>query len=568
MPGRLMRLMHIAQVLGKHGLGHWGAYLGLGGLFRGRKPLDEKARLGQRHWTENEDLARRFASALEELGPTFVKFGQVLSTRPDLIPEVYVAELRRLQDRVAPFGADEARRIMEEELGGPITDHFARFQDEPLACGSIAQVHRAVMLTGERVVVKVRRPGIQAAVERDLDVFQWIAENLERFEAVRIFRPQMIVDEFRRSVRREMDFLSEAAYTEKFHTFYAGRKEVVIPNVQWDLTTARMLTLSEISGRSVAEGGAVAAMGVDRCQLARQLLRLFLEQAFYAGVFHADLHPGNLLIQPDGAIGMVDFGMVGHLGDDLREHLATSLIALSRRDVALIIEIYLEVGFVNDDTDVVGLRREMTILLDRYYGIPLDRVDVRQSFFEVMRIAREHKIPMPRDFVLLGKSLVAVIGYAMELDPALDIAAVVRPYAKRLMLEKISPKSLARDAALHAWHANNMLRALPGQAREFSRKLLEGKLAFRMSMPDLERVELEVDRATNRFALSVILGSVVIGSAVILHAKIPPFLSVVPGLGFMAETAPGISLLGLVGFLFAGVLGMLVAWSIWKHGKL
>jgi ubiquinone biosynthesis protein len=260
--------------------------------------------------------------------------------------------------------------------------------------------------------------------------------------------------------------------------------------------------------------------------------------------------------------------MVGHLDEDLREHLGTSLLALVRRDVGMILDVYLEIGYVSDDTDLAGLRREMLGLLDRYYGIPVKHVDLQQAFGDCMRIAREHHVPLPRDFVLLGKAFVTIMGYACALDPDFDIARVVRPYALRLLRRKLSPARLGRMGLSQAWQWNNLLRRAPSGLRQFGRKLLDGDMRMKVSIEGLEPVGEELDRATNRVALSVILGSVVIGSSLTLHARIPPFVSDVPGLRFLADWVPELSVIGLVGFVVAGALGMLVAWGIWKHGKL
>ena len=566
-PRRWARLGRIAQVLAKHGLGHWLQYLGLTRYLGPRRPAAGEPEPAVQAM-DDISLAQRLVLALEELGPAFVKLGQVLSTRPDIVPEVYVRELRKLQDRVAPFAAAEARRIVEQELKAPIDEVFAEFEDEPVASGSIAQVHRAELRTGEAVVVKVERPGIRATIERDLDVFDWIAGNMERFQALKVLRPKMIVDEFGRTIRREVDLMCEAAYTERFRAMYADEPKVRIPRVFWEQSTPDVLTLERIEGVTVTDTAQLTPMGVDRVDLSRRLVGLFLRQFFYSGLFHADPHPGNLLIAEDGSIGMVDFGMVGHLDEELREHLGTSLVALVQRDVSMIVDVYLEIGYVEEDADLEGLRREFLVLLDRYYGVPVKRIDLRQAFAESMRIAQQYRIPLPRDFVLLAKSFVTIVGYACELDPDFDITKVARPHALKLLRQKFSPKRLARLGGAYAWQIKNLMREMPGQMRHLSRKLLSGDLRLKMSIEEMASIGPELDRATNRISLSVILGAVVVGSSLLLHARIPPFVSSLPGLRFFTQYAPELSLLGLVGFLLAGALGMLVAWGIWKHGKL
>ena len=562
-----MRLAKIARVLAKHGLGQWGRYLGLSRFLSswGRRRAPEA---GETHWFEHMTLARRLVCVLEDMGPTYIKLGQALSTRPDLLPEAYIQELRRLQDAVEPFDVAEAHKTIVAELGRPLDEVFAEFEDEPLACGSIAQAHRARLITGEAVVVKVQRPGIRRTIEEDLDIFDWLAGNLQRFEALRVFRPKMIVDEFRRTIQGELDFLAEAAYTERFRRLLAEEKRVRVAEVYWDFCTPKVLTLQEIAGVTVTDPETLAEMGVDREDLAQRLVSLFLCQFFESGVFQADPHPGNILIDRDGTIGLLDFGMVGHLSEELRDNLATSMIAVAYRDAPMIVETYLELGLVGEDVDLDGLRREFTGLMDRYYGVPASRIDLKKVFLDVTRVAREFEIPLPREFVLLGKAFVTVAGYAMELDPGFNIVTVTKPYAMRLLRDKFSPRRLSRAGIVNAWRLSNLVRRLPGDARRLSRKLLDGDLRMRMSIEEMKEVGPELDRATNRIALSMIVGSVVVGSAVVLHAKIPPYVSALPGLEFIEAGEPRISLLGFVGFMFAAALGLLVAWGIWKHGKL
>jgi ubiquinone biosynthesis protein len=549
----MRRLGPIIRVLARHGFGH---VLGL------RVP-----RVGR---VARIPAPRRLVMALQELGPTFVKFGQMLSTRADLLPEAYITELRTLTEQVPPFDTAVARRIVETELKKPIAELFREFADAPVASGSIGQVYHAVLQTGEAVVVKVKRPDIEKIMMADLDLLDPLAGLVERVEELKAFRPRMIVEEFRRSVRRELDFVSEASFTAKIAEELADNPRVRCPAVYWDLTTSSVLVLERLPGVSLNRKQELAAMAVDRKQLARDLAEVFLHQFFKSGLFHADPHPGNILVTPEGKIGLVDFGMAGRLDPDLRRALGTSLIALTRRDLDIITDIYLEIGAVSDDTDVERLKSDLSEMLDKYYGIPIHCLDFRRALGDGVRIARTHHVLLPRDFVLLGRSFVTMVMMARELDPEFDLSAVAKPYALSLMADKVSPERLAHSALGHLWYVAQSLHRLPRDLRTLSRKLLGGSLQFTLRVSELDGFIRELDRATNRLAFSVIVSAIVIGSSVLLHAKVNPLMDDLPGVvgRFFHAHMPNVSALGLAGFLFAGVLGMLLSVAIWRSGRM
>lgn len=567
---QMRRVAPILKVLVRHGFGHLvqrinqrqflGFRIGRGG--GGREYAGE---------FETISTPKRLVMALQELGPTFVKLGQMLSTRADLLPEAYLTELRALTDRVKPFDASLARRIVEEYLGCPISEVFSEFGTEPVASGSIGQVHHAILRTGEPVVVKVKRPDIEGTILADLDLLELIAHQLDRLEELKPFRPVMVVDEFRRTLRREVDFLAEAALTAKVGEGLAKNPRVRVPKVHWECTSANVLTLERVSGISLNRREEIAAADVDTKQLARDLAEVFLQQFFRTGLFHADPHPGNILITPDGKIGLVDFGMTGRLDNDLRRCLATSFIALAARDMDIITEIYMEIGALPEDTDVNRLKADLHEVLDKYYGIPAGSIDMRTCFGDVMRVARTHRVQLPRDFVLLGKSFVTMVMMAKELDPSFDLAAVAKPYALSLAADKISPKRLGHDLLSQAWSLAQAVRRLPRDVRSISRRLLSGTLQMTVNVRQFEGLVQELDKATNRLAFSVIVSGVVIGSSMLLHARVPPYVErIAPGwLGrFFESYMPQTSALGLAGFLFAGILGMLLAVAIWRSGRL
>jgi len=567
-PQRIRRLAHIARVLARHGQAHIVHQLNLQRYLRSMHRFRRQP-VPTRRVEAGLTPAQRLPIVLEELGPTFVKLGQMLSTRPDLLPEEYVRELGRLQDRVAPFPAAQAREAVESALGKPISVLFVEFADEPMASGSIAQAHAARLPSGERVVVKVRRPGVERMIRADLDLMQFIAERAERVAELKIYRPRMLADEFARTLERELNFVTEASYTEKFGEIFRDNPRVRTPKVFWNYTTASVLTLEHLEGISVARRAELERMGVNLSELAATIADAFFTQYFRAGIFHADPHPGNILVRPDGSIGLLDFGMVGHIEDEMRALLGTGLIAIVRRQLDLVVDVYAEMGILPDDVDYAALKMDMVEMLDKYYGIPIKLVDMQRAFGDMMRVARAHRIIFPRDVVLLGKSLTMMAALTRQLDPDFNLARVVRPHALALAKEKFSPARTIKEMATMLWQISNLLRRLPREAGQLTRKVLQGRMQLVLRIPELEGLLSELDRATNRLAFSIIIGAVVIGSSFLIHARIPPFFGQLPGIGPRLHTiVPDLSVLGTAGYLVAAVMGLLLAWAIWRSGRL
>ncbi len=552
-PRRIHRMTQILQVLAKHGFGHFVHYLNLQGYL----PLSR--RLPRPPATESEaaqpdTIAARTRLVLQELGPTFVKLGQLLSTRPDILPEEFVEEFSKLQDQVEPFPADEAIARIEAELKCKLGEVFRTFERTPRASGSIGQVHDATLLDGREVVVKVKRPGIEPVVRSDIDLLTLLAERAENVPDLRVFRPLAIIEEFDRAVRQEMDYVAEASNTARFQELMAHRDDIVSPGVHWDYTTSSVLTLDRLSGEKLLDAARVEKMGVHRAGLAHRLLDAFMFQYFEAGFFHADPHPGNLLITPDGRLGVIDFGMMGRLDSHLRGLLGAGLIGIVRHDMDLVLDVFDDLG-VAPDADPVGLRVDMLAVLDKYYGIPIRHMDAGRVFQDIMKTARKHNILLPRDFVLLGKSLVTVTGIAKSLDPALDLRDTVTPYVKTLVREKLSPTRLGKLLGNQAWRLFNVLGRLPREIRLLLRKAIGGELQVVFRHEGLDHLITELDRASNRLAFSVLVASLIIGSSLIIRA----------GGG---RPIMGVNSFGLFGYVTAFVLGVWLLIAILRSGRL
>ncbi len=551
----LGRLGSVISVLTKHGFGWVVVSLHLDRFVPFRKRLLRRPTPAE---ARGLSTAQRFADVLEELGPTYVKLGQVLASRQDLLPPAYVHEFRRLQDRVHPFPSDQAREVIARELGATVEERFDEFEAEPFAAGSIAQAYRARTKDGKAVVVKVRRPGIREMLEADVDILKRLALLAERYvPEYRVFRPVLLVEEFEQTTRREVDFIAEASSTERFREAFQDTDDVVVPRVLWQLTGPGVLTLERIEGIPIHDDEALDREQVDRKALAETLTTSFMRQYFELGMFHADPHHGNLLVLPPSTLAIVDYGQVGRMGDAMRSKLSTALIAGLNREFDIVLDILDDLDALPDRPDAERFKADLTVLVDKYAGIPLKRLDLRQLFEELTGTARRHHIILPRSFILLGKSLVTMGGVALELDPETSMVEVVRPKLRWLAAEKFSPEHVARAGVKSAYHLASLVETGPRQLRELARKVNRGRLQILFRHENLEHLIQEMDRASNRIAFAMIIAAVILGSAVITETDIGP---TVPYLN--------VPFLGFAGFFVAGVLGVWLVIAILRSGRL
>ncbi len=555
-PQRLQRLSQILQILVRHGFGHM-----VSGLRLSEHLPIGKRFLEKRIIPEEKPLAARIVTVLQELGPTYVKLGQMLSTRPDILPADLIEELRKLQKDVKPFDPKLARALIEEELKKPIDRLFTSFQDKPIACGSIAQVHSATLPNDREVVVKVKRPGIDPVIKSDIDLLELLAERAESIEEFKPFRPTMLVEEFNRVIQNELDFISEASNTAKFYDLYRDNENVRIPELYWDFTTSSVLTMERLDDISLCDLELLEERGVDTRKLASILFTSFMEQYFKAGIFHADPHPGNLMASEFETVSMIDFGMVGYVTEDLRGRMATALFALLRSDMDLYVDIFMDIGVAPaistyGSKSIDTLKASLLETVEKYKGIPLDRIDPRNAFLDMMRVAREHELVLPRDFVLMGKSFVTVTNMARQLDPKLDLQEMVTPFARSLMMEQFSPERIGKMASETSWHLTNLLAHGPRDIRHIIRKLLSGRIEVSLRHVELENFAYELDRSSNRLALSIILAATVIASSLVMMAGVGPIVG------------DDIPLLGILGYLFSTFMGIWLAIGIMRSGRL
>jgi len=557
------RLLEIVNVLARNGFGHYLLRLNLHERFpRLATELLRIRRAPDVFGDGEERLGTRITLVLQDLGPTFVKLGQVLSSRPDLVPEDIVHELTKLQDHVDPFPAEEAVAIVERETEGALKNQFADFEREPFASGSIGQVHYATLKDGAEVVVKVRRPGIEEQIFLDLGWLRYLAELAERYiPELQPYRPTAVIEELERGVRKELDFVVEGSSTAKFHELFAEDEDIRTPEVHWGLTTPHVLTLERIKGVKLTTYANEAATPEKRRQLSRSLASAFCRQYFEFGRFHADPHPGNLLVDEDGRLCLIDFGMTGQLSDSLRANLSQVLITLDRKELDIFCEVFAEIGATGESTVFSDLQSDLIELLDKYYSMPLKRMDTLEVFSDVTRVARRNGVVLPRDVILLAKSFVAAMTTARALDPEFDFSGAIEPHVRSLVAQRLSPKSIAREARTGLWHITRLIRWLPREASEILRKIGGGRLQFVFRHVGLDQWVSELDRSLNRLSTSIVIAAFLVGSSMLLDSDVKLPLGPIP-------LSLPVAVLGVIGYVMAFVLGVFLVIGVWRSGRL
>lgn len=562
----LNRLRHIALTMARHGFSAAVNRLRLAEYLPGLSVAAIPARFGGgKEERRRLSAPERMTLVLEELGATFIKFGQLLATRPDLIPKEYVHAFRRLQDQVEPLPGTEMAKVVVDRLGKPVRELFAVFEPEAIASGSIGQVHFATLHDGTPVVVKIKRPGTDRRVREDLDLLKALAALVEKhLPETRVFRPVMLVDEFARAMERELDFVCEASHTQSFAKEFADNTEVLIPNVFWDFTSHDTLVLERIEGVKLSDPALLEAGGVSAPRVADALADCFMRQYFLKGLFHSDPHPGNLFARADGTIALIDFGQIGHISDELRQQLVLSVIALANGDTDFIVDLYAEIGVFSDQTDLREFKTEFRFLINRYYGIPIDRMDIGEAFQETVNLARIHGIVLPRDFVLLGKSFVTIIGVIRQLDPDFRFDKAVRPFLREIFKSQLHPGGMLRRVGFYAYRLFSLVRRAPEDARDLIEKLRAGKIRIIFHHEGINDLSDNVERASNRVTVGMIVAAATVGSAIVLAAD-PKTMGTFP-LPYLGE-APISILLSGIGFTGALVLGFWLVWRVLRSGR-
>ena len=498
----------------------------------------------------------RVRLALEELGPTFIKLGQMLSTRFDFLPLEYVTELRKLQDRVPPFPADDALRIIEEELGQPVEEAFESFDDEPIAAASVAQLHRAVTEGGDDVVVKVRRPDIIEIIEADIPILEDLAGLMEKYiPESHVFDPSGLVSQFRSWIGEELDFIQEGRNIHRFKRNFSSDEMVYVPDVYWDLTTDGVLTMEYIDGIYIDDVEAIRKAGMDPSIIAENGTLFVLRQIFDFHFFHGDPHPSNMLVLPGNVIAPLDYGLMGRLDKVLVGEIGDLLLGIIKNDISLIVSTLVDLNRLKTDVDREQLRIDVSDLLAHYHSVPLHMLNFERFFNDMVRLIRDNGIQFPRSLYLMGKGLILMEGIAQRLDPQYNLITAAESYFTKTKIGRAEAEKLMRNASMMVEDYSELVLKAPRMISEILRNARWGKLGINLRHIRIGDMIKQLDRSSNRLSFSMIIASMVVGSSLIIRLEKGPLLW-------------GLPVFGLMGFILAGLLGLWLVFNILRSGHL
>jgi ubiquinone biosynthesis protein len=553
----ISRLSEIAQVMVRHGFGYFLEAHKLSDLLPGRSAEDRLANVSAEHGAASA-RGQHLREVLDELGPTFVKFGQLLSTRPDVVPPDIVVELRALQDDVRPFPFEQAERVIEEELGNTLERLFLDFEPAPVAAASIGQVHRATLPNGRRVAVKVQRPGAPRQIEADLGLLYQAARLArERIRALDFVDTRQVVDEFARSIRKELDYRQEGRNAQNFRRHFAGDPHVRVPKVYWQYTRPRVLTLEWIDGIQLADVDLVGTRVEERRELAVRITEAWMTMIFRHGFFHGDPHPANILVPHEaGTIGLVDFGAAGTLTDDDMSKLTGLFIDAANENIEQLPRRLADLGVRYPREREAEFLAELRELYYRYYGASLSEVDPIQIIREGFQLIYSMNLHLPSRFLLLDRTIATLGSVGAELYPDFNVFEVARPYARDLMIERFRPDRVARRARREGFRYAQVLAEAPLQFHDFMEEIRDGQIEVGFVHKGLEEFMQKLDVAFNRLVIALIVVGGLIGSSLIgIFAKGGPHLL-------------GVNVISIIGFALSTVLGLWLLWGVVRSGRL
>jgi ubiquinone biosynthesis protein len=553
----LGRLSEIAQVMVRHGFGYFLEAHKLTDLLPGRSAEARLAAAAAEGATASV-RGQHLRELLDELGPTFVKFGQLLSTRPDVVPPDIIAELRALQDDVRPFPFEQAERVIEEDLGNSLERLFVDFEATPIAAASIGQVHRATLPNGRTVAVKVQRPGAPRQIEADLALLYQAARLVrERVHALDFVDARSLVDEFARSIRQELDYRLEARNAQTFYRNFAGDPYVHVPKVYWQYTRARVLTLEWLDGVQLADVDEASLTVEERRDLAYRVTETWMTMIFRHGFFHGDPHPANIFVLEEaGRIGLVDFGSVGKLTDDDMSKLTRLFIDAANEHVEVLPKRLADLGVRYPREREDEFLSELREVYYRYYGASLAEIDPIQVIREAFQLIYSMNLRLPTRFLLLDRAIATLGSVGAELYPDFNVFEVARPYARDLMLERFTPQRVARRARRDAVRYAQILAEAPFQFHDFMEEIRDGQIEVGFVHKGLDQFLENIQRVFNRLVIALVVVGGLIGSSLI---------------GIFATAGPhllGVNVISIVGFAFSSVLGVWLLWGVIRSGRL
>lgn len=545
------RYREIATILARHGLGWLVLQLNLGGLIPFHWGL-----LGHPRRKEPYTQAEHMRMALEDLGATFIKLGQILSTRPDLVPSEYIAEFSKLQDSTPPFSYDQAAEVVQRELGGPPEKIFKTFNNQPLASASIGQVHEALLHDDIPVVVKVQRPGVERLVERDLEVLADLARLAEEHTSLGGYYDIVgWVDEFDFTLRNELDYAREGHNADRIRKNFSADKTLCVPRIFWEYTTQRVLTMEKISGIKINDINALEKAGLDRRRIAENAAHIVLTMTYDHGFFHADPHPGNFFVLRNEVIGLIDYGMVGRLDEKLQRALLRMDMALIRKDADRLVDELMTLGIARGRVKRDVLKRDVDHMIHRSYDLTLKEGVAAQAFNELVRIALHHRLQLPSDLIILFKVIAMSEGLGAQLDPEFKLMEFAEPYFKRFWVKSHSLRKQVRRIVEGTQELTDLGFELPAHARRMLSQLERGEMTFITRIEGLKETLKEMQKAANRVSMSILTAALVIGLGLLMLIYHPPGWEKYGGWFF-----------GLL-FVMVVIFNLGLLWRIWRSGR-
>ena len=548
----IQRLRQIITILIKHGFYpiieriHLTKLISLPQRILGKKVIVQQ---------EAISFAVRTRLAFEELGPTFIKFGQILSTRPDILPEEFIRELLKLQDEVPPFPFPDVVRVIENEFKKPVKELFKDIDEKSVAAASIAQVHRAVTMDGEDVVIKVQRPNIETTIDDDISILQYLAKLIVKYiQESKVYDPVGMVEEFAITIKREMDFTLEASYTERFKKKHSNDPRIFIPSIYWNLTGKKALTMERITGIKIDNIEKLRQSGIDTEKISHLVAEVLFRQIFEFGVFHGDLHSGNIFVLGPEKVAFVDFGIVGRVDQEMQENLADIFVGLVSEDYELLTKVYLKMGILPEDIDEASFKREYHDILFAYFGKPFKITSIGELLMNYIRLASRYKVKMPRELLLLDKCILELEGLGRLLHPDVNVLVESQQFAQQLIAKRFGPAAMAKGAVDTVKEYQTFVHTFPSQMGQILKKMMSDKFTIDFVHKGLEELMGEMDRSSNRLTFGVIVAALIIGSSLVMAFGGGPKIFSYP-------------FLGILGFIAAGVLGLWLAFLILRSGK-
>jgi ubiquinone biosynthesis protein len=548
----------------KHGMGDVLERL----LGRGRKKEKGGALREELFFKSGFPSPRRIRLALEELGPSFIKLGQLMSTRADLFPPDYLEEFKKLQDRVPPVSFAEIKKIIEEELKKPLPELFQKLDPEPIAAASVAQVHLAEISSGQKVAVKVIRPHIDKKIRQDIQLMYFLAERIEKnFELGRILGITNLVKEFERTIFKELDMFIEAGSIEKFAKNFQESEEIYIPKVYWNCVTRSVLVMEHIDGIKMDQVDALKTHDIDPREIANIGLRSFSRQLMEFGFFHADPHPGNTLVMLDGRVALVDFGITGYLDEETMHQIANCFLGFADHDYGRIMEALWDAGIIDDQTmDLKSFLLDLKDMSEPFYGRSLQTIAVRDVYDQIMRLVFKYHIKLPRNILLLLKTFIQTEALGKILGSDASLLETVRPYAKKFLERRYQPRRILQDLEREARITWGILKTIPKFFHDILRQTAQGKQRWELWHGGLEPLTNQLAKGINRLTVGFVISASILAAAIVLNSSQTVFEVTINFLG--VKTISVTALFGLIGYIIATILGLWLIISILRSGKL